>query len=303
MLLPVAIAATGSGIVVAAAAVLAMLVWRVGLALAGFVSPAAQPDVVLESISASHFVEKVRWTLDRLGLDYAERPAAGAIGAFFAGRTVPRLNFRSGAVRSSIGNSAEIMRYLWGRYGELLGERAEFLRPTAARTEFEARIDRVGVDLQVWVYHHLLGHRELTLKAWGYRAAAVPGWQRALLPPLLPLLQALIRRSFRITPGRYAKAVEHIDELLSDSERRLSEHPESLLGETGPSYVDYWFAAANGLWLAPENYGSVAAIAVRIERAEAPAPMRHDIERWCERYPLSVAFIERLYAEERRERV
>ena len=40
------------------------------------------------------------------------------------------LRFKSGAVRSEIGNSAEILRYLWGRYSAELGSRAAHLEPT-----------------------------------------------------------------------------------------------------------------------------------------------------------------------------
>ena len=79
-----------------------------------FVAPEKVPALVLDSISVSHFVEKVRWNLDRAGIDYVENASGGTLGAFFAGRTVPRLRIRTGAVRSQIGNSPEILRYLWG---------------------------------------------------------------------------------------------------------------------------------------------------------------------------------------------
>ena len=66
--------------------------------------PPSGPEFRLDTISASHYVEKVRWCMDRLGLDYEEVPDVGALGVFTAGRTVPRLRIRTGSVISSIGS-------------------------------------------------------------------------------------------------------------------------------------------------------------------------------------------------------
>ena len=188
-----------------------------------WVAPAKVPELELETISASHFVEKVRWCMDRLGIAYSERPVGGTLGAFFLGRSVPVLRFRSGAVRSSIGNSAEILRYLWGRYAAADPQRAAFLEPTKERVELEARLDRYGANLQVWVYYHLLDDRNLTLQAWGANDRATPFWQRWALKLLFPVLRALMRRSFRISEAHYRKSVENIEKLLDYAEGRLAD--------------------------------------------------------------------------------
>jgi hypothetical protein len=39
--------------------------------------------------------EKVRWCMDRLGVEYVEKPAGGTLGAFLLGRSVPVLKFRN----------------------------------------------------------------------------------------------------------------------------------------------------------------------------------------------------------------
>ena len=155
--------------------------------------------------------------MDRLGVDYVERPAGGALGAFFLGRTVPQLKVRTGAVQSVIGNSAEILRYLWGRYEVDDPARAAFLRPTKERIDLESRLDQYGVSLQVWVYYHVLHDRELTLRAWGAEDPATPIWQRYLLRVLFPVLRVLIRRSFRITEANYQKSVSRIEALLGEA--------------------------------------------------------------------------------------
>lgn len=299
-LLPVIVATFGVSPAGAVALVLVALLWRWMISMSVWIAPPRAPELELETISASHFVEKVRWCMDRLGIAYSERPVGGTLGAFFLGRSVPVLHFRSGAVRSSIGNSMEILRYLWGRYESERGARADFLAADSGRLALERRIDRCGVDLQVWVYFHLLGQRELTLHAWGCNSSRIPAWQRLALRLLYPLQAVLIRNAFRITPSRHARAVQHIDELLADTEEKLADGRRSILGGAEPNYTDFAFAAIMGLWLQPDGYGGGQADEVRIERDRCPERMQEEIERWASRFPLATAFVERLYAEERR---
>ena len=296
---PIIVAWFGFSVPVAVLLVLLLLLWRWLTVLSGFVAPANTPPLILSSIAASHFVEKVRWCMDRLGLDYVERPAGGAMGAFFLGRTVPQLKARTGAVQSVIGNSAEILRYLWGRYEVEDPARAAFLRPTKARVELESRLDQYGASLQVWVYYHVLHDRELTLRAWGAEDPATPGWQRTLLRVLFPLLRALIRRSFRITEANYQKSVSRIEALLGEAEGWLADDRPSLLNDGELNYTDFDFAAMSGLWMMCPQYGGGRAEAVRIELQRAPSAMREDVERWREKFPRVTGFVERLYREER----
>jgi len=298
-LLPVIVAWWGISVTGAIALVLLALLWRWAISLSAILAPARAPELELETISASHFVEKVRWSMDRLGLDYREKPVGGTLGAFFMGRTVPVLKFRSGAVRSSIGNSPEILRYLWGRYSAELGERAEFLRPTPERLEFESRVDRCGTDLQVWVYFHILDDRELTLHAWGADSPVIPRWQRMALRLLYPLLRVLIRRAFRISPQHHARAVANVSALLADVEEQLADGRHSILGGDEINYSDLSFAAIMGLWLMPPQFGLRRADAVRVNFDRCPAAMQAEVTSWKNGYPRATAFIERLYRDQR----
>lgn len=296
---PLLVAWLGWSTSAAFALVLALLLWRWLIVMSGLVRPEKAPELVLETISVSHFVEKVRWCLDRLGLDYSERPAGGTLGAFYRGRTVPQLKFRTGSVRSTIGNSAEILRYLWGRYGHLDPAAAAFLQPTKERVELEQRLDRYGANLQVWVYYRILNERELTLHAWGCDNPAIPWWQRGLLRLLFPVQRALIRRAFRISDEAFARAVARIEELLADMNRELLDERKSLLGGDALNYTDIVFASLTGAWLMPPGYGGGQAETVRIERERMPEPMRMDVDAWRAAYPRAVAFVERLYRDER----
>ena len=117
---------------------------------------------------------------------------------------------------------------------------------------------------------------------------------------LFPLLAGLIRFSFKINDTNYARAVAHIEDLLSDIDADLVDGRRSLLGDKDVNYTDLEFAAFTGLWLMPAGYGGGKADAVRIERDRAPTGMRVDIERWLDAFPRAVSWVETLY-ESRRE--
>jgi len=292
---PVVVAWYGLSVTAAVGIVILLLLCRWFITLSGIIAPEKTPELVLATISASHFVEKVRWSMDRLGVDYVEETSGGTLGAYFRGRTVPQLKVRTGHVRSVIGNSPDILRYLYGRYLHNDPERAAFLEPTTERLEFERRLDRYGVSLQVWVYYHLLHDRSLALHAWGADSPATPAWQRVVLRALFPLLARLIRFSFKIDDTNYARSVAHIEQLLADIDADLTDGRRSLLGGSETNYTDIQFAAFTGLWLMPAGYGGGKADAVRIERDRAPVGMRTDIERWIDAFPRAVPWVEKMY--------
>ena len=297
LLAPIVVAWYELSVAAAVGVVLLLLLCRWLITLSGWVAPEKRPDLVLATISASHFVEKVRWCFDRLGVDYEERVSGGTLGAFFRGRTVPQLKAKTGHVVSTIGNSSDILRYVYGRYVATDPKRAAFLEPTAERVELEQRLDRYGASLQVWVYYHILQDRDLALHAWGANNPATPGWQRAALRALFPLQAAMIRFSFKINDTNFAKAVARIEKLVAEIDARLADGRTSILGGDALNYTDLSFAALSGLWLMPAAYGGGKADAVRIERDKVPAAMRGDIERWVEAYPHAVSKVEAWYEE------
>lgn len=294
-LAPIVVAWYGLSVAAAAGLVVLLLLGRWLINLSGIIVPEKTPELVLATISASHFVEKVRWSMDRLGVDYVEQVSGGTLGAYFRGRSVPQLKVRTGIVRSIIGNSPDILRYLYGRYLHVDPDRAAFLEPTADRVEFEKGLDTYGRCLQVWVYYHLLEDRDLTLHAWGADSPATPAWQRGALRALFPILARLIRLSFKINDTNYGRSVERIERILGDANERLADGRKSLLGGAETNYTDLAFAAFTGLWLMPNAYGGGKADTVRIERDRVPAAMRADIERWLDAFPRAASYVESLY--------
>jgi glutathione S-transferase len=299
LLLPLIVAAFGLSVWSALGLVILGLLWRWAIVMLGWRTQHKGPDLVLETIPPSHYVEKVRWCMDRLGVDYEERQWGGTIGAFYLGRTVPRLHVRTGAVWSQIGNSAEILRFLWGTHVATTPAQASFLEPTGERLEFEAAIDRCGRSLQVWVYYHLQDHADLLRHVWGAENPDVPWWQRQWLRLLTPLQAALIRNAFQTTEAHSRKSRARIEELLDNVETKLADGRETILGGSGINYTDITFAAIMGLALRPDGYGGGAADSSWLEEDDLPADMRDDIERWRHDYPRTTGFVTGLYERER----
>ena len=298
-ILPLIVAWFGVSVAGAFGLLLVALLWRWLISISGILMPAKVPDLELETISASHFVEKVRWCMDRLGLDYRERQMVGVMGVFFTGRSVPLLKFRTGLVRSSIGNSSEILRYLWGQYTAVLGEKADFLKPTKERLALEKRLDRYGRDMQVWVYYHILDDRKLTQHAWGCNSATIPAWQRYLVILIFPVLRFFMRKAFRITDAHYRKSVENIEMILAEIDTLLADGRNSILGDESVNFVDITFASLSALWAQPLQFGNGKSDDVRVNLEDAPVGMRADIDRWEKTYANTSAFIHRLYETER----
>jgi glutathione S-transferase len=278
LLLPLIVAAYGLSFLTTLLLVILGLLWRWAVVWLQMFGAGKGPDLVLETISVSHFAEKVRWCLDRLGAEYREQPWAGTLGAYYLGRSVPRLFIRTGMVWSRVGNSPEILRYLWGAYSGTHGEGAR----------------------QVWIYYHLLGERELCTHLWGANCPQTPWWQRGVIRALYPVQAFLIGKTFQISPAHYQKSSVHIETLLGEIEGWLADGRRSVLGGDEINYTDLAFASLSGVWMQPEDYGGGAADGVRVDRERFPGAMRDDMERWAEAYPLAAGFVERLYREERR---
>jgi glutathione S-transferase len=297
--LPLIVAGFGLSLFSALLLLLLALLWRQLIVLTTLMAPADEPDLVLETILNSHFAEKGRWCLDRLGVPYEERPAGGIIGVFFRGRTVPRLDLRTGRTRSSICESSHILRYLYGRFVAERPERAAFLAPTPERLAWEQRLDHYGAQLQVWIYHHLLKDPALCKHAWGAESGRLPAWQRWTILVMYPFFEMFIRRAFQPDQEHYENAVKRIEELLGETEELLADGRSALLGSEAPDFVDFTLASLSSLWAWPDNFAGGLYAADRPPMERLSLGMRSDMERWRERFPATAAHIDRLYDEER----
>jgi len=298
-LLPVLVAATHWG--VAAAIGVAVAAALLGIAARLFVSLRAlrRPDqpLRLHTITFSHYAEKVRWCLDRLGVPYDEVQNVGILGVLLTGRTVPWLEVPPGLTR--IGDSPRILRYLWGEYaGRLPGDRTWFLEPTPAALDLEASLDRrLGNDVRVWLYSNLLSDRALSLRSWGIEEKSIPGWQRAVLFALTPVLAFAVRRMLGVTPARGARALQRTHEAFDEMDRLLADGRRYLTGET-LTFADITFASLGALAVLPPEYPGNRLGGRRLTLEDIRNPdWRAEVTRFRARP--SGQFILRLYREER----
>jgi glutathione S-transferase len=298
-LLPVLVAAFGFGLAAAVAVALGALLLGIGVRLFVSLRALRRPDAPLRlhTITFSHYTEKVRWCLDRLGVPYEEVPNVGILGVLLTGRTVPWLEVPPGLTR--IGDSPRILRYLWGEYaGRLPGERTWFLEPTPAALELEARFDRrLGNDVRVWVYAQVFGNRVLTLRSWGLEERAIPAWQRALLAAGTPVLRFAVRRMLGVTSQRAERALQRTHEAFAEVDAMLADGRRYLTGAT-LTFADIAFASLGALAVLPPEYpgGRLSGRRLLLEDV-TDAAWRAEIERFRAR-PAG-QFILRLYREER----
>ncbi len=296
--LPVLVAGLGWGVGAALAATLVAAVagMAVRLADARRAPSADGPGLRLHSISFSHYTEKVRWCLDRLGVTYLETPDIGILGVLLVGRTVPTLDVSPGGTR--IGDSPRILRYLWGEYSSRPPQgRADFLAPTPDRLELEADFDRrLGNDVRVWVYSRILERRDLTLRSWGVDDTRIPGWQRALLRVVSPLLAFAVRRMLGVTPARAVRALERTRETFDRVDALLADGRRFLTGDT-LTYADITFASLAALAVLPPEYPGPSFPGRRLTIEELDADWRAAVEAFRAR-PAG-QFVLRLYREER----
>ena len=293
-LLPVLVAWAGWGAGAALVAVLLVAVTGIAIRLRATMNPpSARPR--LHTISYSHYVEKVRWCLDRAQVDYEEVPSIGILGVLLLGRTVPALELP--ASRTSVGNSAEILRLLWGLHGHDPSGNAAFLEPTGEAVALEEHLDRaLGEQVRRWAYQQLFMDPALTLQSWGVGEPAVPAWQRALLRPLRPLLQVAVRRMLRVNAASAARALDKTKAVFDEMDARLADGRRYLLGDH-LSFADITFASLGALAVLPGNYGG-GALATHFPPVDSlPSPWREEVLAFRQR-PAG-QFILRMYGEER----
>lgn len=211
--------------------------------------------IILESLTVSHYVEKIRWCLDYLNITYEEEEDSGILGLFITGRTVPVLKIPGNAI--SIGNSPDILRYLYGEHC-CENEKANFLQPTLERLDLEKKFDKLGFNYRAFAYYVIFNSPIVDTwekEVWGLYQPGVPEWQKFILKLASPVFRKLVTMKLDITQENgmrrlkeARKTIEEIDELLSDGRK-------TLLGTPEPTYIDFHFCSMVAIILRPQEYG------------------------------------------------
>jgi glutathione S-transferase len=154
----------------------------------------------LVTIPISHYCEKARWALERVGARYREERHVQGVHRLASRRaggagTVPVLV----TPERSIGDSAEILAWIDGRAEP---ELRLFPAGRAQRTEVEGLCrrldDGLGPSGRRLIYVHMLAQRRLMLL---YNNQGVPVWEDRAVRWFLPLAIGFVQHGLRIRPG------------------------------------------------------------------------------------------------------
>jgi glutathione S-transferase len=246
----------------------------------------------LITIPISHYCEKARWALDRVGMPYREERHVQGIHRLAArraggGSTVPVLV----TPERTIGESQEILAWVDERTPvehRLLPDEPE------ARREVEALCARLDAELgpkgRRLMYVHMLAQRKLVLR---FNNAGVPVWEDRTIRHGWPVIARLIERALDIRPGSETedeaavwRELDHVAGLLADGRPYLC-------GECF-SAADLTFAALSAAVLVPPDYG------VPLPQPDVLAPHTSALVKRAREHPAG-RYALSLYADHRRE--
>jgi glutathione S-transferase len=229
----------------------------------------------LVTIPISHYCEKARWALERVGTPYREERHVQGVHRLAArhaggGRTVPVLVTPDGA----IGESQDILEWVDARSPS---ERRLFPEQATDRSEVERlckRLDEgLGPRARRLIYVHMFTQRELALR---FNNQGVRPWENRMIRSGWPIIRRFIERALDIRPGierddeaAVWRELDHVAELLADGRPHLC-------GERFGA-ADLTFAAMSAPVILPPQYGVTlpetdalaAPLASLVERARA----------------------------------
>lgn len=207
----------------------------------------------LITIPISHYCEKARWALERVGMDYREERHVQGIHRLAArraggGATVPVLVTSDGA----IGQSHDILTWVDARTP---AEHRLFPSDSSARAPIDAlclRLDeQLGPTGRRLMYVHLLAQRDLVM---AFNNQGVPAWEDRTLRYGWPLMRRLVEHALGIVPGievedeaAVFRELDFVAELLADG--------RPFLGGERFGAADVTFASLSAAIVVPPIYG------------------------------------------------
>lgn len=244
----------------------------------------------LITIPISHYCEKVRWALDRLGISYVEEchlpPLHRLKTQPLGGSSVPVLVTATNVLK----DSADILHYL-----DIIANPGAKLYPTASELRHEViELEnwfngKLGTFIRQWGYFYGLQDRVLMKQVW---CKGVPQWEKLLFPVVFPLTRRLVYSSYKVDRESAMAAYHQIQQIFAAISDRLSDGRKYLVGD-GFSAADLTFASLAAPVVFPAEYGGVFPKLERVVR-EMSKPIKQLRKTPAGKYVL------RLYREERR---
>jgi glutathione S-transferase len=212
----------------------------------------ATPAIFI-TIPLSHYCEKARWALDRLGVPYREQPHAPLLHRLATrrhqGGSVPILVHDG----QCIVDSTAILEYADAFGG---GDRL-YPRDPATRQEVSALEEQfdahLGPHVRRWAYLELLARPALLRSIW---SRGVPGLEALAIRMLVPLARRLVRSAYKVTPDGAQRSLERVRESFRLVEQRLADGRRYLVGGRF-SAADLAFAALAAPALLPPECRAV----------------------------------------------
>jgi glutathione S-transferase len=248
----------------------------------------------LITIPISHYCEKARWALERVGMPYREERHVQGIHRFAArraggGGTVPVLVTPEGV----LGESAEILAWVDARTAP---EHRLFPAEPGARSEVERLCRRLDDELgprgRRLMYIHMLAQRKLMLR---FNNEGVPYWEDRAIRYGWPLVLRFARRELGIRPGIEVedeaavwRELDFVAELLADGRPHLCRERFGA--------ADLTFAALSAAVVVPPVYG------VPLPQPDVLPPHTAALVERVRDHPAG-RYALALFAERRRERV
>ena len=238
----------------------------------------------LITIPFSHYCEKARWALDRVGANYVED---GHLPLFHytatksrGGKSVPILVDGKTVVR----DSTDIIAWADAKKPGSLIPLAGAEEALAIEDDFDTHL---GPATRRWAYYYLLPTREIDAVIF----TNVPAWQKWALKLTRPLAVRTLKRMLNVDAEGVARSRTKIDETFARVDDVLRDGRKFLTGDRF-SVADLTFASLASPVLYPDEHP-----AQKVSISWLPAEAQEQIDRW--RHSRAGQFALRMYADHR----
>lgn len=214
---------------------------------------APSPSVRLITIPMSHYCEKARWGLERLGIDYFEERHLQVFHYprtywFSGGPNVPVLIDRETVLH----DSTTILKHL-----DSYADDSQRLYPQDS--ELRTRVDELedlfddvlGVESRRWVYYHFKTRPVQALRTAGQ---GTPLTEKLLLPIIFPLFTLIINKLINPSERAVEEGLNKVRDIVKATDSLLAEGHAYLLGNQFTA-ADLSLACMLAPLVLPRNYG------------------------------------------------